>query len=428
MLNNTPSKQVYVISSLTPIVGGYEIPFKYFEPDEVKVYLGNSAGSETLLDDDYYTVDDSSTTPVVKFVASYTFPSGTVSLTLIRELQYEQLSDYQNGSFINAEDIETSFDKCVAMLQQVAEQLDRTIKKPLDETGDIILPSVEQRAGMLLGFGDDGNFKPVLTSDIDQKLQQALAAEESAIAAAGAASESASEASDYLQQTLTAATKALSDISAAKDQVIQLIQEANLEQIEILTQKAEELEASMIEIEEHIASMVTKIKDSESNVSYLANAAKLWANKAIDAANLAAAIKNSCNTILGQVQTIQTTVQGIQSDVQDRQDDVISRQNDIISRQSSVASMQQSVETDKGVVAADKASVETLKEQAVAAKTGAEATAAEIAALKTQIAALAGSTMPGMTFAVGTKIYQRSFYVKNGRTYFHDEEVQQNTN
>ena len=37
-------------------------------------------------------------------------------------------------------------------------------------------------------YEDIGNFKPVLTSDIDQKLQQALTAEESAIAAAGSAS------------------------------------------------------------------------------------------------------------------------------------------------------------------------------------------------------------------------------------------------
>ena len=370
MLSDSPSKVVYDLASTTPISDGYEVTFTYFDKDEIQVYLEGDDGKETQISSEKYTVDESDTTAAVLFSPGYTFPAGSKKLVIMRIVAYEQETDYRNGDKMNADDIERSFDYLTAMVQQLAEIIDRTIQKPKSETGDIILPSVEQRAGMLLGFDDDGNFKPVLTSDIDQKLSQALAAEESAIAAA----------------------------------------------------------ESAIQIEDHIASMVTKIKDSESNASYFANATKLWANKAIDAANLAAAIKNSCNTILGQIQTIQTTVQGIQSDVQDRQDDVISRQNDIISRQSSVASMQQSVETDKGVVAVDKASVETLKEQAVAAKTGAEATAAEIAALKTQIAALAGSTMPGMTFAVGTKIYQRSFYVKNGRTYFHDEEVQQNTN
>lgn len=428
MLSDSPSKVVYDLASTTPIADGYEVTFVYFDKAEVQVYLEGSDGKETQIDDEKYTVDESDTTAAVIFVSGYTFPEGSEKLVIMRVVAYEQESDYRNGDKIDADKIERSLDLLTAMAQQLAEIIDRTIQKPKSETGTIILPSVEQRAGMLLGFDDEGNFKPLLASDIDEKYQQTAAAAETAVAAAGTATGAATKANQYLQQTLTAATQALSDISAAKDEVILLIQEANLEQIQILTQKAEELEASMIEIENHIEIMVSKINSSESNAAYFANAAKLWANKAIDAANLAAAVKNSCNTILGQIQSIKTAVSGMQSDVLDRQNDVIERQNDVISRQSSVESMQESVETDKGVVAADKAAVQTLKDQTVAAKTGAEAQAVEIAALKTQIAAMAGATMPGMTFAIGTKIYQRSFYVKNGRTYFYDEEVQSNTN
>lgn len=421
MLSDAPSKVVYNLASTTPIADGYEVTFTYFDKSEVQCYLEGSDGKETQIDDDNYTVDESDTTAAVIFISGYAFPEGSEKLVIMRVVAYEQESDYRNGDKIDADKIERSLDLLTAMVQQVAELVDRTIQKPKSETGTIILPSVEQRAGMLLGFDDEGNFKPLLASDIDEKYQQTVAAKETAVAAAGTATESATKANQYMQQTVTAATQALSDISAAKDRVIQLIQEANLEQIQILTQKAEELEASMIQIEDHIEIMVSKIKDSESNVSYLANAAKLWANKAIDAANLASAIKNSCSTILGQIQEIQANVQSMQSDIQERQ-------SDVASKHSAVLATHESVETDKGIVAADKAATETLKEQTVAAKSGADASVAEITTLKSQITALAGSTMPGMTFAVGSKIYQRSFYVKNGRTYFYDEEVQQNTN
>ena len=431
MLSDSSSKVVYDLSSTMPIADGYEISFTYFDKTEVQVYLEGNDGQETQINDENYTVDESDTTAAVIFSSGYAFPEGSEKLVIMRVVAYEQESDYRNGDKIDADKIERSLDLLTAMVQQLAEIIDRTIQKPKSETGNIILPSVGQRAGMLIGFDENGQMTPVLTSDIEQKLSQALEAEESAIGASESAAESAGKAEEYLQQTASAASQALQDISTAKDQVIQLIKEANLEQIEILTAKAEELEASMIAIESNIQTLVAKVKSSESNASYAAAAALQWADKSVEAAKLAQAIKNSCNAILGQVQGIQTTIQSIQTDVQSRQDDIITRQDDVIQKQSDVqgmkddvSEMKEAVVTDKGVVAADKAAVQTLKDQVIAAKDDAEYAVGEIQTLKGQITALAGSTTPGMTYAFGNKVMQRNFYVKNGRMYFYDTEAE----
>lgn len=417
MLSDSPSKVVYDLASTTPITDGYEVTFTYFNSDEVKVYLEGDDGQESEVDSTNYSVDESDTTAVVVFKSGYSFPEGSVKLVLMRLVEYEQESDYRNGDKIDADKLERSLDLLTAMVQQIAEMIDRTIQKPKSETGTITLPTVDQRAGMLIGFDDEGQMIPVLTSDIEQKLSQALAAEEGAIAAAGSAEESKDSAAEYLNQTTAAATKALQDIDEAKDAVIQLIKEANLEQIEQLIAKAEEIEAN-------VERLVLKVQNSESSAAYSAASAMLWAKKAIDAANLAQAVKSSCNTILGQ---IQADIESRQSDVITRQNDVIAKQGDVSSMKDAVSEMKDTVSIDKGVVASDKASIQTLKDQAVAAKNGADASVQEMEALKTQITALAGSTTPGMTYTIGNKVMVRNFYVKNGRTYFYDTEAETNT-
>lgn len=431
MLSDSSSKVVYDLSSTTPIADGYEITFTYFDKAEVQIYLEGSDGQETQINDENYTVDESDTTAAVIFTSGYAFPEGSEKLVIMRVVAYEQESDYRNGDKIDADKIERSLDLLTAMVQQLAEIIDRTIQKPKSETGNIILPSVGQRAGMLIGFDENGQMTPVLTSDIEQKLQQALEAEENALGSANAAAESAEKAEEFLDETKTTWQNALDSISQSLKSALQSITTAKDQGVSDLNTLTDQLETRLSSIASHVETLVNKVKSSESNASYAANAAMQWANKSVEAAKVAQAVKNSCNKILGQIQSIQATIQSIQTDIQGRQDDIIERQEDVIQKQSDiqemkddVSGMKESVETDKGVVAADKAAVQTLKDQAIAAKDGAEDAVGEIQTLKGQITALAGSTTPGMTYALENRIMQRNFYVKNGRTYFYDTEAE----
>lgn len=411
MLSDSPSKVIYDLASTTPIPDGYEVTFTYFDKAEVQVYLEGSDGKETQVDNENYTVDESDTTAAVIFIRGYAFPEGSEKLVIMRVVAYEQESDYRNGDKIDADKIERSLDLLTAMVQQIAETIDRTIQKPKSETGNIVLPSAEQRANMLLGFDEDGNFKPVLMSDIEQQLQQILEAKSDAEAAASSASFSASQAGTYLSETKTAWQTALAQITAAKDEVLQLIEEANLEKIQELTQYAEQLEASMTEIEQNVSVMVERITYSESITTRASANSLFWANKAIDAYKSVAAIEKTVSTFYNEIQTIR-------SDIVSRHTQIQGIQDDVTAKQAAVSSDKTSVESMKADVSTDRTAVQTMRDTALSYKNAAAESVEEISTLKTQISAIAATEISGIRLVKGNRIYKIGLYTtKRGKAY-----------
>jgi hypothetical protein len=108
----------------------------YFDADEIKVYLRDesvSPATETLLTDitdyaltdgtdDGYRIDGGTVEMVVA-------PASTEKLIVIRELNLRQ-DDFNPSptSAYQPEQVEVTFDRLVAMAQQLDEQLDRTVK------------------------------------------------------------------------------------------------------------------------------------------------------------------------------------------------------------------------------------------------------------------------------------------------------------
>lgn len=180
MIGNVINKERYTILSTTPSVSGYSIPFKYWDKSQISVVLTSSAGVETTVDSASYTVTSPADSGTLAFVAGYTFPEGTALLTVVRTVTIEQQTDLRNGDVLDADTLENMFDTNVAMLQELNEKLDRTVRIPVSDPSLILqMPSSLIRANMLLGFDASGNIIPILTSDIEQNLADALAAEAS---------------------------------------------------------------------------------------------------------------------------------------------------------------------------------------------------------------------------------------------------------
>jgi hypothetical protein len=180
MIGNVINKERYTILSTTPSVSGYSIPFKYWDKSQISVVLTSSAGVETTVDSASYTVTSPADSGTLAFVAGYTFPEGTALLTVVRTVTIEQQTDLRNGDVLDADTLENMFDTNVAMLQELNEKLDRTVRIPVSDPSLILqMPSSLIRANMLLGFDASGNIIPVLTSEIEQNLADALAAEAS---------------------------------------------------------------------------------------------------------------------------------------------------------------------------------------------------------------------------------------------------------
>lgn len=76
-------------------------------------------------------------------------------LTILSALDVEQTTDLLGGGAFNARVIEDTFDRTVIQIQQLDEQVGRSIKIPTsDGGGDVTLPSAADRAGRLLVFDE----------------------------------------------------------------------------------------------------------------------------------------------------------------------------------------------------------------------------------------------------------------------------------
>ena len=186
MITEGNTREIYDITGLTPLAGGYEFTFPYSSSQDVRVYTtGNKIDTEVPSSN--YTIDKSGATPKVVFNAGYSFPAGQTRLTIIRNVSYSQELDLRNGDLIDADKLEGALDDITQQIQQVAEKVDRAILASVSDTVPLSIPESTERSNMLLGFDNEGKVIPVLTTDIEQKLSQALAAEESAITAKNAA-------------------------------------------------------------------------------------------------------------------------------------------------------------------------------------------------------------------------------------------------
>jgi len=182
MIGNISSKARYAILSPTPVVSGYAIPFKYWDRSQIQAKLVSLTGVETTVASSDYTVTSPSDTGTLTFTGGYVFPDDAVGLTLYRTLDFEQQTDFRNGDILDAEVLEKVVDATIAQIQQLDERIKRALVIPLSDPDTTLeVPSSQVRGNMLLGFDTAGSLITILTTDIDQKLAQALAAEDSVL-------------------------------------------------------------------------------------------------------------------------------------------------------------------------------------------------------------------------------------------------------
>ncbi len=160
MISSTTSKQIYNIEGIvTPIASGYEIPFKIFEAEDVAVTIATDDGENTPVTTGWSVKEPTEGTGVYKVVfdEGYTFPEGALKLVISRSIPLEQNVDLRNGDAFDADVLEESLDRQMAVSQQQQEEIDRAFKLPISENpGNIIFPSADERKGMMIGFDDTG--------------------------------------------------------------------------------------------------------------------------------------------------------------------------------------------------------------------------------------------------------------------------------
>jgi hypothetical protein len=143
----------------------FPFTFKVFAKTDIAVVKTDTLGVETtlVLDADYSVALNADQT--VSPGGTITYPiSGTALafgelLTAVGALPYDQPTDLPTGGAWRADTVENALDRCVMLLQQVLERVDRTVKfPPSDGTpANDALPTATARASKFLAFDADGN-------------------------------------------------------------------------------------------------------------------------------------------------------------------------------------------------------------------------------------------------------------------------------
>ncbi len=184
MVNEQMPRKVYDITGGTePLSSGYDIPFSVGKEEELHVYTSDASG-DTLVDSSEYELSSDTEGEVathITFASDYTFPENASKLTLIREVAIKQEIDLKEGEKISANILEEGLDNAVRICLMLQEQIKRAIlMSRSDEGSQVIIPNAEDRAGHLLAFDENGQFIPVLQSDIKAYMETAVSSAQSA--------------------------------------------------------------------------------------------------------------------------------------------------------------------------------------------------------------------------------------------------------
>lgn len=134
----------------------FDYPFPIFADDDMAVYV------DDVLQASGYAVTGagSSDGGAVIFDAA---PGDQAIVTLVRRMTIERTTDFQESGEFRAKVINDELDKEVAMLQQVADDLDRCVKLAETDTAvDLSLPDKAARAGQFFAWDADG--KPIASA------------------------------------------------------------------------------------------------------------------------------------------------------------------------------------------------------------------------------------------------------------------------
>lgn len=217
----------------------FVIPFPYWDHNEIKVFL---------------TIDEAAEGGLVELQEgedySLSAPNGSngtltresewidgVRLTILRVRPLKQTTDFRNGDVIDADVLEHTLDTIVAQIQQLDEARQRAMTVPVDEDGTgegFVIPSKSERAGMLLCFDSTGNgfsLRSLESFDDDvletrQNKNAAFNAKTAAETAKVDAEDAKDGAVEAYNQTVSAKTTAVAEISSAKSTAISDISSA----------------------------------------------------------------------------------------------------------------------------------------------------------------------------------------------------------
>lgn len=408
-------KVVYDISeSSTPLSTGYALTFIVGKQSELKAYI-TGANGDTVIDSANYTLSSDAegvVATLLTFATAYTFPEGATRLTLTREVEITQDINLSNGERINADTLEEGLDNNCRISLMLAERLKRTVKMSISEEEEApTFPGAKDRAGKILAFDENGNFDPVLTSDVEQKLAEALAAEEATLGYKTDAANSAATATTKAKEAANSAATALLAKESASTSVANCMQLAQSAQY--CQTKAEEAKSGAETAQTAAANSATEAAKQEKLAE---EAALLASDKEASAethAEFCVQLKDDTNTLKTEAEAsalnaaqsaseaketkaamdtaIETAKTDINSTITQAKSDITTLKDAASSSATAAATSATNAATSEANASTSEANAKTYKENAESSASSAETSKTETATLKAEVESIVGN-------------------------------------
>ena len=192
------------------------ITFEYSENSDVKVIISDASGQSTVLTyGTDYTLENSRINLLDPSNLSTKYSLTITKLFAIRILGKFEAPEFNYGVYLDVKKVQKALETISLHLQELKMLNRNSFKIPYEEWTedediyDLIVPTKADRACKILAFDENGELAPILSTDIEQKLSEALAAEERTLAYRN-------EASTYAQTTIDKAGEASTSADNAK--------------------------------------------------------------------------------------------------------------------------------------------------------------------------------------------------------------------
>ena len=202
------------------------IGFEYEDPSQVQVIIADQMGRpQTLTYNLDYTVDRSDDS--ITLSPDRHWDVEPEKVFVMRNTATSDSPVFPQGVYLDVRKVQQALETMRLQISEVKMSADNSIKLSAQDwhregaDNPVTIPPADKRAGRILAFDDDGNVLMVLTTDIEQKLQDALQAETNSVAIKESVDESKAEVMVALAESLSTVNRAKAEADKAYEHSIQ---------------------------------------------------------------------------------------------------------------------------------------------------------------------------------------------------------------
>lgn len=299
-VQNANNKNIYVGNGATTV---FPFTFNMVEanPDHIKVYVSNDNGVD--VETDNYTVDMDEHN--ITYPKNGTPLENGKKITIARELPLFQLLNLVNQGPFFAEELEKALDKEMMIIQQLKEQLSRTLSMGISVDGDAFNSFVPLVPGKSFRINDDGTGFET-TEDPAKVLPLAQSALEETKAARDEAQEikdSVGDGIEYVIDNIEVAKEAAEKAHAASlviDEALIAAETAYNKAVEF-DQKITTAKDTVLEAKDASLQYKNEAEESKTSANSSAMAAANSANEANEHAMLAEHVSKNVNVFVPKI-------------------------------------------------------------------------------------------------------------------------------